>query len=133
MNERILLFIEYAGLSIAEFERKCGLSNGAVSKMGDNTRRSTIDRISIIFPDLNITWLLTGEGEMIKKPSQSIGEIQGNVQGVNVNGSVNINEAVDKFLDEISAQRKMTEKSMEHTQMCMEHIDRLIKLLETKD
>lgn len=62
-------FIESQGLKKATFERLCGLSNGAVDKMGENTRRKTIDAISNTFPTLNTTWLLTGEGEMLKQPT----------------------------------------------------------------
>lgn len=65
MNERILQFIEYLGISISEFERNCNLSNGAVSKMGNNTRRSTINKIYNVYPQLNTDWLLTGKGDML--------------------------------------------------------------------
>ncbi len=46
LKERLLYFIEYKGLPVQMFEKIVGLSNAAVSKMGDNTRRSTIDKIS---------------------------------------------------------------------------------------
>lgn len=65
LNERILTFISHLEMNVAEFERNCNLSNGSVSKMGDNTRRSTLERISKIYPSLNLNWLLTGEGSMI--------------------------------------------------------------------
>lgn len=65
LKSRIIEFIEYKGLSVQSFELQCGLSNGAVSKMGNNTRRSTIDKISNSFPELNVNWLLTGDGEML--------------------------------------------------------------------
>lgn len=65
MNERILKFIEYLGISVSEFERNCNLSNGAVSKMGDNTRRSTVNKIYNVYPQLDIDWLLTGKGSML--------------------------------------------------------------------
>lgn len=65
MNERILKFIEYLGISVSEFERNCNLSNGAVSKMGDNTRRSTVNKIYNVYPQLNTDWLLTGKGSML--------------------------------------------------------------------
>ena len=65
LKERLFYFIEYKGLTVQSFEKTVGLSNGAVSKMGDNTRRSTIDKISNFFGDLNKNWLLTGEGEML--------------------------------------------------------------------
>lgn len=64
LRERILQYISYEGITVQMFENKAMLSNGAVSKMGDNTRRSTLDKISNSFPNLNINWLITGEGEM---------------------------------------------------------------------
>lgn len=64
LRERILQYISYEGITVQMFENKAMLSNGAVSKMGDNTRRSTLDKISNSFPNLNINWLITGEGKM---------------------------------------------------------------------
>lgn len=75
LKERISIFIEEKGITIQSFEKCVGLSNGSVSKMGDNTRRSTIDKISNAFPDLNTSWLLTGEGEMLK-PNGEVPEIR---------------------------------------------------------
>lgn len=85
LKERLLLFIEYKGMSTQKFERIVGLSNASVSKMGDNTRQSTLDKISTKFPDLDIVWLKTGIGEMINK--NNIGRDNYGVQG---NGSQNI-------------------------------------------
>lgn len=65
LQDRIRQFISCIGLTVSEFEGKAGLSNGAVSKMGDGTRRTTIDKISNSFPELSKVWLLTGEGEML--------------------------------------------------------------------
>ena len=65
LQDRIRQYAESKGLNPKSFETIVGLSNGAFAKLGDNTRRSTIDRISIAFPDLNQTWLLTGEGDML--------------------------------------------------------------------
>lgn len=65
LKSRVEKFISYKGLSVKEFEEYVGLSNGAVSKMGDNTRRSTIDKISNVYDEVNTTWLLTGEGSML--------------------------------------------------------------------
>ena len=65
LQDRIRQFISCIGLTVSEFEGKAGLSNGSVSKMGDGTRRTTIDKISNSFPELSKVWLLTGEGEML--------------------------------------------------------------------
>lgn len=65
LKERLMQFINYKGIEIAVFERSIGLSNGAVHKMGEGTRNSTIDKISAVYPDLNTIWLKTGVGEML--------------------------------------------------------------------
>ncbi|MFS2519018.1 helix-turn-helix transcriptional regulator [Bacteroides xylanisolvens] len=71
LKDRLLQFIGYTGLDIAAFERSVGLSNGAVHKMGEGTRASTIDKISEIYPILNAAWLKTGVGEMLQSEERS--------------------------------------------------------------
>lgn len=79
LQERIRQFIRHLGLTVSEFEGKVGLSNGSVSKMGDGTRRKTIDKISNSFPELSKVWLLTGEGEMLTSEAPEVEQtIQGN-------------------------------------------------------
>lgn len=86
LRDRIISFIEAKDLSVQSFEIQCNLSNGTVSKMGDNTRTSTLDKISNAFPDLNINWLRTGVGEMLNihqedtKPSN----VGGNINSFNL-------------------------------------------------
>lgn len=67
IQERLRKYIEVKSLTPKQFEQISGLSNGSFSKLSDNTRRSTVNRISIAFPDLNTSWLLTGDGEMLKQ------------------------------------------------------------------
>ena len=54
LRERLLDYIAYKGIDKATLERRSGLSNDAVNKMGDNTRTNTLDKISNVYPDLNI-------------------------------------------------------------------------------
>lgn len=63
--ERAKEFINCKSLTAKQFEQIVGLSNGAFSKLSDSTRKSTIDRISKAFPELNVAWLINGEGEML--------------------------------------------------------------------
>mgnify|MGYP003278860927 CR=1 FL=1 len=72
LKNRILQFIEYKGITVQEFEKRAGLSNASVSKMGDNTRTSTLDKISNSYPELNVSWLRTGEGEMLTSSQASM-------------------------------------------------------------
>lgn len=65
-QQRIRDFISYKGLTVREFETCCGLSNGSVAKMGENTRRKTVDLICDIYSEVSPAWLLTGEGHMLR-------------------------------------------------------------------
>lgn len=67
--ERAKEFIAYKSMTPKQFEQAVGLSNGAFSKLSDSTRKSTLDRISNAFPELNIPWLIDGIGEMINSNS----------------------------------------------------------------
>lgn len=65
-KDRIKLYISHLGISIKAFEEKSNLSNGYISSMRKGIGHRAIEQISDAFPQLNIAWLLTGEGEMIK-------------------------------------------------------------------
>lgn len=71
LKARLYKYIEYKGLTTQKFEQLAGLSNGAVSKASDNMRMGTLDKISNTFSDLNIDWLRTGVGEMLKPISMT--------------------------------------------------------------
>lgn len=64
VKERLKNFILHQGLSVLEFEQRCGLCNAYVQ----NIRQTiTPDKLALIikrFPSLNVEWLLTGRGEM---------------------------------------------------------------------
>lgn len=123
LKQRLLEYLNYRGIKKGTFEKEAGLSNGFVDKAGDNTRTENLDKISKRFPDLNITWLRTGEGEMIKRtpPDQTQIEIVNNQVG---NGNhFNSDMTVNQFMLELAAQRKLTEKAQEQ-------MDRLITIIE---
>lgn len=66
LQNRLLTYIEYLETSVRNFEIKAGLSNGTVSKIGESPRVSVLNRIHKAYPDLNVDWLLTGEGDMLR-------------------------------------------------------------------
>ncbi len=69
VKERLIQFIEYKKVSAREFCRRCGVSSSFVSNIGKSISGSYIDKISKQFPDLNLSWLLFGEGNMLTTPN----------------------------------------------------------------
>jgi len=68
--DRIIEFIKFAGLSARQFDLSIGAGNGYTLRMKKNHASVGSDVIETIlrtYPQLNVVWLITGEGEMLKK------------------------------------------------------------------
>lgn len=70
VKERLKAYIEYKKISVRSFENQCGLSYGYVNNMRVSIQPAKLKGISTQFPDLNKSWLLTGEGEMLVSSEQ---------------------------------------------------------------
>ncbi len=64
LQDRLKQFIALMDMSVLAFENKCGMAQGTVNKMTDNSRQRTLEKIHKTYPQLNMDWLKTGEGEM---------------------------------------------------------------------
>ncbi|MCH3980469.1 MAG: hypothetical protein LKE41_00850 [Prevotella sp.] len=75
VKQRIMQFITENGLSVRAFERSAGLSVGYIKSLRHQPSEDKLSSILKAFPQLNRTWLLTGEGNMLgsttKQKSQS--------------------------------------------------------------
>ena len=92
VKQRLINFLDYKRISKAEFSRKLGVSSSYIGAMRKSIQPDKVERIAILFPDLNIQWLLTGSGEMINTTSNIIS----NANGVVISGSNNMpNSSID--------------------------------------
>lgn len=68
-KRRILQFIEYKGIGITNFFKKTGIKRGFLDtdKLDSSVSDMFLAKIIAVFPELNIEWLLTGEGDMLRK------------------------------------------------------------------
>lgn len=65
VKERLIEFIEYKDISVREFERRCNLSYGYMKSLRHAPKNDKLSLILTAYPELNRSWLLTGEGEML--------------------------------------------------------------------
>lgn len=72
IKERTLEFIKYKGISVKEFEIRCGMSNGYVSSMRKGFGADKLGNVLSAFPELNREWLLYGEGEMLSSTAHPL-------------------------------------------------------------
>lgn len=66
VKERLKEFLAYKGIGQKRFSESCGLSAGFVNNIVNSIQPKTLERISMQYPELNTTWILTGEGNMLK-------------------------------------------------------------------
>ena len=69
-RERLKSYLRKKQISEAVFEDTAKLSRGFVSKVGDSIREANLIKISQSYPDLNLAWLKTGEGEMLRNGAE---------------------------------------------------------------
>ena len=71
VKERLIGFLEYKGISKSEFGRIIGVSSAFITSMRKSIQPDKVESIAFNFPELNINWLMTGEGEMLKTEAES--------------------------------------------------------------
>ena len=100
IGERLSLFAKKKGFkSIRQFEIEADLPNGFVGKSLSITKARQL-QIQSAFPDLNMSWVLTGEGEMLRHaPSHNITD-NNNIVGNNTgNNTIIANAQAQKDTD----------------------------------
>ncbi len=85
VKERLIKFLEYKHLTQLEFTRRIGVASSYVAAMRRSISDDKIIRIRKEFPELNTSWLLYGEGKMLK--SQYYSPVDGDGAGIRENVS----------------------------------------------
>ena len=78
---RLKMFLKHKGMSQKDFASQIGVSTGYVNAISKGIGQEKIYIIKEKYPELNIDWLMTGEGEMLKAQSTnnvSVGNVSGN-------------------------------------------------------
>lgn len=68
VKTRLEEYIKVARYTSSEFGRRIGVSSSYIASIRRSISPSKIVAIRREFPDLNINWLLTGEGDMLNTP-----------------------------------------------------------------
>lgn len=103
VQERIIKFLKYKGITKYKFYKDTGLSNGFLDKSGS----IGVDKCEIIYsvyPELNFEWLIIGRGSMLK--SENIVKNKEIAQPENVNNNL----LTESLLHTIEVQKKLIEK-----------------------
>lgn len=112
----------------ADIADQLGIARGNISRAmnGDNKYLTNkfLVRFNAAFQNIfSEDWLLTGKGEMLTPSINQTISGDGNTAVAGNGNNVSTTHQLDKALDEIAAQRKVTEKAQEQ-------IDHLIAIIE---
>lgn len=84
VKERLKSYIESSKMSVKAFELSIDVSNGYINSI---SKSIGIDKLQLIlekYPNLNLEWLITGKGEMLRNSEvKTIQEPQEKLQAVN--------------------------------------------------
>lgn len=109
VKRRLEAFIAYLGISTRAFERDAHVAVGFVRSIRQSISPAKQKLIQNAYPDLNIGWLLTGEGEMFRGPTpvhQTMTESPNSVQIAHSSAeSVNINNKTEQGMEEAFMQK----------------------------
>lgn len=67
VKNRIKQYVKHIGITIVAFEKSINVTNGYVNAISKSIGIEKISLIIEIYSNLNIEWLLTGNGEMLKE------------------------------------------------------------------
>lgn len=66
VRDRLKSYIKSLNISVRQFERDCGLCNAYVNSIRQGIQPDSLKKIVEKYPTLNVEWLLTGEGTMLR-------------------------------------------------------------------
>lgn len=129
INQRVKIFCKSQKITISAFEKKCGLSNGYVNGISRGIGSDKLKTISLNFPMLNITWLLTGDGEMFNQDNSNEKDDFLQLDKDNTYNN-KLSNQYPNFYSQIEFLLEQNRNLMEQNRKAQEQIDRLISIIE---
>lgn len=142
MNQRLRILVDELKRrriihSDADCARLAGIEKAELSRMMTgkrNVNQRSVDKLLSCFPEINETWLLTGEGEMLKNSSSasdhSVSLVGDDIRenAIHVNGD----KTIEMLVAELSAQRRLTEKLVDQNGEILLQNRELLQMVKNK-
>jgi transcriptional regulator with XRE-family HTH domain len=80
VKERLIEYLKHRNIKHKEFNDAIGVSKGYIGAISKSPSNKVLNRITILYPDLNLEWLVTGEGNMLRQTSLEPQKVAGKVE-----------------------------------------------------
>ena len=70
-QQRLCELADTLGISNREFSRSIGMSENYVASLSNDISLGVVNKILIVYPQVNVVWLVTGKGDRLIKPNSS--------------------------------------------------------------
>lgn len=123
-------YMKFKGLNDNKVTTQIGLSIGTLGKSrkpGRDLSDKVVEQILNFYTDLNNVWLLTGEGNMIKKPTTQESNGNNNTQIAGNSNNINSTTAMQLAIAEISEMRKLIQEQIRNNQ---DQFNRFMTIIE---
>lgn len=98
IKERILEVLDFKDISKYQFYKESKITRGVLDK-SSGLSESNITKFIAYLPEINLEWLITGEGKMLKKVGQSgLGGSGSDIEVANLRKEVNFLRAENNAL-----------------------------------
>ena len=99
VKDRLITYIESKEIKESHFEKNIGVSNGYINSLKDSPSAEKLELISKKYLDLNISWLLTGEGTMLNDDGEKVSILKPNKDAPELTGYYYPNVSASAGLD----------------------------------
>lgn len=107
IKQRLMDFLAFKKIGQGKFESMTKLSNGYINNLKSSIGSDKLQNIIYVFPDLNILWLLTGNGNMINSL-----ELQNEVADPPTEYKVNIIDYKNKYLEVLEEIKNLSKETI---------------------
>ena len=133
VKERLIKYLKSKKVSYTNFGKVIGVSNAYVTSIRKSIDIDKIQSIALNYPDLNIDWLLTGQGNMLKESNTVTQSIVGDNNQLagnrikNTSEYKSMTELIKDLKKQINQKDSIINNLIKQQEMLLKQINKLTK------